>query len=148
LQVEELARTHALQVEELVNACVLHAGIAQPPLGMTPRTTHIHSIYPTKVSNSIKNQILWCNAHYVQVGARKAELAALQLVHPIGTKSTVKSPTNQEARAPLVPGFPYTMLSVERVKDNMQLAFIEKFFTNHTIKTNVQTKYLRFKGVI
>jgi hypothetical protein len=39
------------------------------------------------------------------------------------------------------------MLSVENVKDNMQLAFIEKFFTNRVIKTNVQTKYLRFKGV-
>jgi hypothetical protein len=39
------------------------------------------------------------------------------------------------------------MLSVERVKDNMQLAFIEKLFTNRAIKTNVQTRYLRFKGM-
>jgi hypothetical protein len=30
----------------------------------------------------------------------------------------------------------------------MQLAFIEKLFTNREIETNVQTKYLRFKGVL
>ncbi len=29
----------------------------------------------------------------------------------------------------------------------MQLAFIEKLFTNHTIETNLQTRYLRFKGM-
>jgi len=39
------------------------------------------------------------------------------------------------------------MLSVKRVKDNMQLAFIERFFTNRKIGTNVQTRYLRFKGM-
>jgi hypothetical protein len=39
------------------------------------------------------------------------------------------------------------MLSVKRVKDNMWLAFIEKFFTNREIVTNVQTRYLRFKGM-
>jgi hypothetical protein len=39
------------------------------------------------------------------------------------------------------------MLSVERVKDNMQLAFIEKFFTNREIRTSVETRYLRFKGM-
>ncbi len=39
------------------------------------------------------------------------------------------------------------MLSVERVKDNMQLAFIEKLLTNRAIETNVQTRYLRFKGM-
>jgi hypothetical protein len=55
--------------------------------------------------------------------------------------------TNQEAGAPPHIGFPHTMLSVERVKDNMWLAFIEKFFTNHTLKTSVQTKYLHFKGM-
>ncbi len=38
------------------------------------------------------------------------------------------------------------MLSVKKVKDNMQLAFIEKFFTSREIGTSVQTKYLRFKG--
>jgi len=29
----------------------------------------------------------------------------------------------------------------------MRLAFIEKLFTNHEIGTNVQTRYLRFKGM-
>jgi hypothetical protein len=56
-------------------------------------------------------------------------------------------PTNQEAGASPSPGFPHTMLSVERVKDNMRLAFTEKLFINHAIRTNVQTKYLRFKGM-
>jgi hypothetical protein len=39
------------------------------------------------------------------------------------------------------------MLSVEMVKDNMRLAFIEKLFTNPTIEINVQIRYLRFKGM-
>jgi hypothetical protein len=29
----------------------------------------------------------------------------------------------------------------------MRLAFIEKLFTNHEIETNVQTRYLHFKGM-
>jgi hypothetical protein len=33
------------------------------------------------------------------------------------------------------------------MKDNMQQAFIEKLFTNYEIETNVQTKYLCFKGM-
>jgi hypothetical protein len=43
--------------------------------------------------------------------------------------------------------FPHTMLSVKRVKHNMQLAFIEKLFTNCEIGISVQTRYLRFKGM-
>jgi len=54
---------------------------------------------------------------------------------------------NQEARAPPLLGFPHTMLGVKRVKDNMQLAFIKKFFTNCEIGINVQTRYLHFKGM-
>jgi hypothetical protein len=46
-----------------------------------------------------------------------------------------------------LPGFPHTMLNVKKVKHNMQLAFIEKFFTNREIGTGVQTRYLRFKGM-
>jgi len=71
------------------------------------------------------------------VGVQKAELVAVQLVQPINTRSATRDPTNQEARAPPPPGFPHTMLSVEKVNDNMQLAFIEKFFTNREIKINV-----------
>jgi len=40
------------------------------------------------------------------------------------------------------------MLNVKRVKDYMQLAFIEKFFTNREIRTNMQTKYLSLKGML
>jgi hypothetical protein len=54
---------------------------------------------------------------------------------------------NQGAGAPPSPGFLYTMLSVKMVKDNMRLAFIEKLFTNCEIGTNVQTRYLCFKGM-
>ncbi len=39
-------------------------------------------------------------------------------------------------------------LSVEKVKDNMRLVFIEKFFTNDKIGTSVQIRYLRFKGML
>jgi hypothetical protein len=46
-------------------------------------------------------------------------------------------PINQEVGAPPLPGFPHTMLNVKRVKDNMRLAFIGKFFTNHEIGTSV-----------
>jgi hypothetical protein len=54
---------------------------------------------------------------------------------------------NQEAGAPPPSGFRHTMLSVKKMKDNMWLVFIEKLFTNREIGTNVQTKYLRFKGM-
>ncbi len=56
-------------------------------------------------------------------------------------------PINQEVGAPPPPGFPHTMLNVKRVKGNMQLAFIEKLFTNCEIGTSVQTRYLHFKGM-
>jgi hypothetical protein len=39
------------------------------------------------------------------------------------------------------------MLNVERVKHIMQLAFIEKKFTNREIDINVLTRYLHFKGM-
>jgi hypothetical protein len=76
-----------------------------------------------------------------------AKLAALQLVQPVGAKFTTRSPINQEAEAPSLLSFPHTMLSVKKVKDNMRLAFIEKLFTNCEIGTNMQTKYLSFKGM-
>ncbi len=60
-----------------------------------------------------------------------AKLAVLQLMQPIGVKFTTGGPINQEVGAPPLLGFPHTMLSVKRVKDNMRLAFIEKLFTNH-----------------
>jgi len=81
------------------------------------------------------------------VGVQMVELATLQLVQPVGAKSMTGGPINQEARAPPPLGFPHTMLSVKRAKDNMRLNFIEKLFTNHEIRTRVQTRYLYFKGM-
>jgi len=123
-------------------------GTVQLPLGIIPRTTHIHPTRLAVVKGWAKSQVLWCNAHNIQVGIQMAKLATLQLVQPIGVKSTTGGPTNHEAGAPPPLGFPHTMLNVKRVKDNMWLAFIEKFFTNRKIGTIVQTRYLRFKGML
>jgi hypothetical protein len=76
-----------------------------------------------------------------------AKLATLLLVKLIGVRSTTGGLINQKAGAPPLLGFPHIMLSVKKVKDNMRLAFIEKFFTNHEIRTNMQKRYLRFKGM-
>ncbi len=84
---------------------------------------HIHSTHLARVRGWVENQIPWCNAHNIWVGA-------------------------QEVGAPLFSGFPHTMLSVKKVKDNMRLVFIEKFFLNYEIEINVQTKYLCFKGML
>ncbi len=66
---------------------------------------------------------------------------------PRGGRSTTKGPINQEVGISPPPSFPHTMLNVKKVKDNMRLAFIEKLFTNREIGTNMQTRYLRFKGM-
>ncbi len=66
-----------------------------------------------------------------------AKLVALQLVHPVGARFTMRGPINQEVGASTPLGFPHTMLSVKNVKDNMRLAFIEKLFTNREIGTNM-----------
>ncbi len=71
------------------------------------------------------------------MGVQKAELVAVQLVQLVNTRSAARDSTNQKARAPPPPGFPHTMLSVEKVNNNMRLAFIEKLFTNREIRTNV-----------
>jgi hypothetical protein len=102
---------------QLVTTCAFQAGTTELPLGIVPRSTHIH---PT------------CLA---------------RLVQPIGGRFTMRGLINQEVGTPPPPSFPHTMLNVKRVKDNMPLAFIEKFFTNREIGTSVQTRYLRFKGM-
>ncbi len=124
---------------------VFQAGTTQPLLGMVFGTTHIHPTRLARVRGWAENQVLWCNAHNVRVGAQTTKLTTLQLVQLIGAKSTIGGLINQEAKAPPPPSFPHTMLNVEKVKDNMQLAFIENLFTNHEIETNVQTKYLRYR---
>jgi hypothetical protein len=77
-----------------------------------------------------------------------AKLATLQLVQSVGVRSMIRGSINQEVGASPPPGFPHTMLSVKRVKHNMRLAFIEKLFTNYKIRTNMQTRYLHFKGML
>jgi hypothetical protein len=86
--------------------------------------------------------------HNIEMGIRMAKLATLQLAQPVDVKSATRFPINQEAGAPPPLGFPHTMFSVKRVKHNMQLAFIEKLFTNRKIRTSVWTRYLRFKGML
>jgi hypothetical protein len=102
---------------QLATTYALQARTIKLPLGTVPGLTHIHLTYLAR------------------------------LVQPVGGRSTTRGPINQEVGIPPPPGFPHTMLNVKKVKDNMQLAFIEKLFTNHEIGTSVQTKYLRFKGM-
>ncbi len=116
---------------------MLQAGTVQPPLGTILGTTHIHLTHPVGVKGKAESQVLWCNAHNVRVGVRMAELAALQLMQLVDTRSTTRGPTNQEVGAPPPPGFPTKLLNVEKVKDNMWLAFIKKLLTNCAIKTSV-----------
>ncbi len=47
-------------------------GTIQPPLGMVPRTMHIHPTRLAWVRGWAENQVPWCNAHNVRVGAQKA----------------------------------------------------------------------------
>jgi hypothetical protein len=64
------------------------------------------------------------------------EMAAWHAVtHVFRTRIT--EPINQEVEAPPPLGFPHTMLSVKKVKNNMRLTFIEKFFTNREIGMSV-----------
>ncbi len=102
---------------QLAATRALQAGTIELPLGTVPRSMHIHP--PCLAS----------------------------LMQPVGGRSTTRGLINQEVGIPPPPGFPHTMLNVKRVKDNMRLAFIEKLFTNREIGTNVQTIYLRFKGM-
>jgi hypothetical protein len=95
---------------------------------------HIHPTHLVRVRSRVESQVLWCNLHNGQVGVRMAKLTTLQLVQLVGAKSTTRGPINQEVGAPPPSGFPHTMLSVKRVKHNMQLAFIEKLFSNYKIK--------------
>ncbi len=67
------------------------------------------------------------------------------VTHVLHARTT--QPIKHEARVPPPPSFPHTMLSVKKVKDNMRLAFIEKLFTNREIRTSMQIRYLRFKGM-
>jgi hypothetical protein len=102
----QLTTTCALQVKEPTTARASQAGTVQPPLGTALGTTHIHSTCLIGVKGWAESQILWCNAHNVQVGIRMAELAALQLVQPVGARFVTRGPTNQEVGAPPLQVFP------------------------------------------
>ncbi len=115
---------------------------------MTIVSTYAYVMKMYTLTSWVESQVLWCNVHNVWVGVRMIELVALQLVQPVGARFVVGGPTNQEVGAPPPPGFPHTMLSVKKVKDNMQQAFIEKLFTNCEIGTNVLTRYLSFTGML
>ncbi len=107
---------------------MLQAGIAQLPLGMAFRTTHLHLTRLAGVKDWVESQVFWSNTHNIRVGVRMAKVATLQLVQLVGARSVARSMTNQEAGTPPPQGFPHTMLNGKRVNDNMRLAFIEKFF--------------------
>jgi hypothetical protein len=69
-------------------------------------------------------------------------------VQPVNVRSMTRGSINQEVGAPPPPSFPHTVLNVKKVKDNMLMVFIEKFFNNRKIRTSVQTRYMRFKGTL
>ncbi len=79
----QLAMTRAFQVMT-----------TQPPLGTILGTTHIHLTYLAGVKGWAESQILWCNAHNVQVRTKMAKLATLQLVQLVGARSTTGSLIN------------------------------------------------------
>jgi hypothetical protein len=65
----------------------LQAGTTQLPLGTIPGTSHIHPTRLAKVRGWAESQVLWCNAHNIQVGAQMVKLAALQLMQSVGARS-------------------------------------------------------------
>ncbi len=48
----------------------------------------------SRVRRRVESQVLWCNAHNVHVGVQMAKLAMLQLVQPVGVRSTTRGPIN------------------------------------------------------
>jgi hypothetical protein len=74
---------------QLATTRAFHTRIAQPPLGMVPGTTHIHSTHLAGVKGWAESQVFWCNVHNVQMGAQMAKLVTLQLVQSIGARSTM-----------------------------------------------------------
>jgi hypothetical protein len=86
-------------------------------------------LYYNRVNMVIKDCILGktCEAQLIMLAVGKKCWA-------ISVKKWLFKNQPQEV-APL-PSFPNIMLSVEWVKDNMRLAFIEKLLTNRAIKTS------------
>ncbi len=109
-------------------------------------------LYYNRVSTIIKHCILgkaWEAQFIVLVARKKCWAGSMK-------KRLLKNQPEEVAGSLLLiqsslemalPSFPHTMLNVKRVKHNIWLVFIEKFFTNREIGINVQTRYLRFKGM-
>ncbi len=133
----QLVATHAFQ-----------ARIAQSRLETVSKTSHIHPTCQVGVRGQAESQAFWCNTHNIHVGVRMAKLATLQLGQPVSARFMKRGLINQEIWAPPLLSFPHTMLSVKKMKHNMRLAFIKKLFTNREIGISVQTRYLRFKGML
>ncbi len=91
----KLTTTHVFQVK-----------IVQPLLGTTPGTTHIHLTHLKGVRGWVESQVFWCNSHNIRVGVQMVKLATVQLVQPVGVRSTIGGPIHQEAKAPPPLGFP------------------------------------------
>ncbi len=132
---------------QFVATHALKAKTAQSLLEMALGIMHIHLTRLVGVRGWAESQVFWCNTHNVQVGVRMAKLVTLQLVQSVGARFMTRGLLNQEVGAPPLPDFRHTMLNVKRVKHNMRLTFIEKFFTNFEIGTSVQIRYLCFKGM-
>jgi hypothetical protein len=76
------------------------------------------------------------------------KLATLQLVQTVGANSMTRGPINQEATAPPFLGFPHTMLSVKRVKDNMWLTFYWKALYQPQDRDQCADKILALQGYV
>jgi hypothetical protein len=79
----QLAMTRAFQVKT-----------AQLLLETAFRTTHIHMTRLVGVRGRAESRVLWCSTHNVQAGVRMAKLATLELMQPVGAKSTTKGSIN------------------------------------------------------
>jgi hypothetical protein len=66
---------------QLATTRVFQVGIIQPLLGTIPKITHTHPTRLARVRGWAENQIPWCNAHNVRVGAQEVGAQPL-LVFP------------------------------------------------------------------
>jgi hypothetical protein len=73
---------------QLATTDALQARTVQLPLETAPGTTHIHLTCLVRMRGRVKSQVLWCNTHNVQVGIQMAKMPTLQLVQPVGARST------------------------------------------------------------
>jgi hypothetical protein len=109
-------------------------------------------LYYNHVSTIIKDRILgkaWEAQLTMLVAGKKCWVGSVEkwLLKNQPQEVAGSLPMIQPSLETTPPSFPHTILNVKKVKHNMWLAFIEKIFTNREIESNVQTRYLRFKGM-